>query len=62
MEVCDYGEIKDEMLSGLALTTNANWSDIPDLDLDASWLDFGDVFEVAFEGIGAIIGGIFDSL
>lgn len=61
-EICDYGEMKEEMLSGLALSTNANWSDIPDLDFDISWLDFGDVFEVIFERIGAIIGGIFDGL
>ncbi len=59
-EVCDYGEMKAEMLSGLALSTNANWSDIPDLDL--SWLDFGDMFQGIFDGIGAVIGGVFDGV
>lgn len=53
-EVCDYVEMKTEMLSGLSAA--ADWTEIPDLDIDASWLDFGDVFE----GIGEFIGGILD--
>lgn len=59
-EVCGYGEMKAEMLGGLALTTNANWSDIPDSDV--SWFDFEDVFEGIFEGISAVIGGVFEGL
>ncbi|QWX85576.1 hypothetical protein H0I23_08035 [Cellulophaga sp. HaHaR_3_176] len=57
-EVCDYVAMKTEMLSGLSVSTNADWTDISDLNIDASWLDFGDVFE----GIGEFIGGIFDGL
>ncbi len=55
-EICDYVEMKTEMLKGLSASSAADWTEIPDLDIDASWLDFGDVFE----GIGEFIGGILD--
>lgn len=59
-EVCDYVAMKSEMLGGLAESTTADWLTIPDLDIDASWLDFGETFGGILEGIGEIIGGIFD--
>ena len=61
-EVCDYVEMKAEMLGGLATSASADWLTIPDLDMDASWLDFGDAFEGILEGLGEFIGGIFDGL
>lgn len=61
-EACDYVAMKTEMLSGLSISSNTDWTDIPDLDIDASWLDFGDIFEGLLEGIGEFIGGIFDGL
>ena len=61
-EVCDYVGMKTEMLSGLATNTSADWLTIQDLDIDASWLDFGDIFGGIIEGIGEFIGGIFDGL
>ena len=61
-EICDYVEMKTEMLSGLSVSTTADWIDIPNIDFDASWLDFGDIFDGLFEGIGEFIGGIFDGL
>ncbi len=61
-EVCDYVEMKTEMLGGLATSVSADWLTIPDLDIDASWLDFGDAFGGVLEGIGEFIGGIFDGL
>ena len=61
-EVCDYIGMKKEMLSGLASNTSVDWQDIPDLDIDASWLDFGDIFEGVLEGIGEFIVGIFEGL
>ena len=61
-ELCDYGAMKIETLSGLAITTSADWLSIPDLDIDASWLDFGDVFDGLLEGIGEFISGIFDGI
>jgi len=61
-EVCDYVEMKTEMLNGLSTSSNTDWLDIPNLDVDVSWLDFGEIFEGIFEGIGEIIGGIFDGL
>lgn len=61
-EVCDYVRMKTEMLSGLATSTSADWLTIPDLDIDASWLDFGDIFGGIFDGIGEFISGIFDGL
>lgn len=59
-EVCDYVEMKTEMLSGLSVSSATDWTEIPDIDIDASWLDFGDVFEGLLEGIGEFIGGILD--
>lgn len=61
-EVCDYTEMKTEMLNGLSVSSTADWTEIPDLDIDSSWLDFGDVFDGVLEGIGEFIGGIFDGL
>jgi hypothetical protein len=61
-EICDYGEMKAEMLRELSVSTNADWTDIPDLDMDSSWLDFGDVFESFLGGIGDFIGDIFDGI
>lgn len=57
-EICDYASMKTEMLSEISLNTNINWTEIPDLDIDASWLDFSNIFE----GIGDFFGGIFDGL
>ncbi len=61
-EVCDYVEMKTEMLSGISNSNITDWTMIPDIDLDASWLDFGDIFDGLLEGIGEFIGGIFDGL
>lgn len=57
-EICDYTSMKTEMLSEISLNTNINWTEIPDLDIDASWLDFSNIFD----GIGDFFGGIFDGL
>ncbi len=59
-EACDYTTMKTEMLSGLAINKTADWHTIPDLDIDASWLDLGDIFDGLLEGIGDFISGIFD--
>ncbi len=61
-EVCDYIKMKTEMLSEFSVSPNMDWTAIPDLDIDASWLDFGDVFDGLLEGIGEFIGEIFDGL
>ena len=61
-EICNYVEMKTEMLSGLSISSTADWTEIPDLDIDVSWLDFGDIFEGVFEGIGEIISGIIDGI
>ncbi len=61
-EVCNYVGMKTEMLSGLSTSPTSDWTDIPDIDIDTSWLDFGDMFDGLLEGIGDFIGGIFDGL
>ena len=61
-EICDYAEMKTEMLSGLSASPTSDWTEIPDIDIDASWLDFGDIFEGIFDGIGSLIAGILDNL
>ncbi len=59
-EVCDYAEMKSEMLTGISNAPAADWASIPDIDLDASWLDLGELFEGVLEGIGEFIAGILD--
>lgn len=59
-ETCDYIEMKTEMLSGIASSSSSDWFTLPDLDFDASWLEFDVVFEGLLEGIGEFIAGIFD--
>lgn len=61
-EACDYVAMKTEMLSGLSVSTVTDWTDIPDLDIDASWLDFGDVFDGLLKGVGEFVSGIFDGI
>lgn len=61
-EICDYTEMKTEMLNGLSISSTADFSDISNLNIDDSWLDFGESFDGFFEGIGEFIGGIFDGL
>jgi hypothetical protein len=59
-EACDYAEMKTEMLQGISLSNGVEPSDLSDVDIDASWLDFGDVSGNISEGIGEFIAGIFD--
>jgi hypothetical protein len=54
-EVCNYGYMKAEILCGLSGNSILNLTEIPDLNIDASWLNFGDVFE----GFGKFISVIF---
>jgi len=61
-EACDYIGMKKEMLNGLSVSSNADWTAIPDLDIDSSWLDFGDIFDGVLDGIGDFIFGIFEGL
>ncbi len=61
-EICDYTEMKTEMLNGLSISSTADFSDISNLNIDDSWLDFGEYFDGCFEGIGEFVGGIFDGL
>ena len=61
-EACDYAAMKSEMLQGLSVSSGTEALDLPDLDIDASWLDFGEVFGNVVEGIGDFVSGIFDSI
>ena len=61
-EVCDYVEMKTEMLEGLSFSTGSQIFDSSEFNIDASWLDFGNVFENVFEGIGEFIAGICDGV
>lgn len=61
-EACDYIEMKTEMLSGLSRTSFSNWQEVSDSDIDASWLDFGDVFDGLLDGIGEFVSGIFEGI
>lgn len=59
-EICDYATMKSEMLAGLSASENTGWFDLPDFDIDMSWLDFGDGFGDVLGGIGEFFGGILD--
>lgn len=61
-EICDYTVMRIEMLRELSTNSILDWLPTPDLDLDASWLDFGKLFDGVLEGIGDFISGIFDGL
>lgn len=61
-DICDYTKMKTEMLVGLSDNNIQMESEIPVEMLDASWLDFGDLFEGIFEGIGSFIAAIFEGL
>ena len=61
-EICDFSEMKTEMLEGISLTDSVHLADFPDVDLDASWLDLGYVFEGVLEGLGELFSAIGDSL
>ncbi len=57
-----YEDMKIEMLFEFSTATIDTWDHIPNLDYDTSWLDFGDLLEGIFEGIGDFIGGILDAV
>ena len=59
-EVCNYVQMKTEMLKGLSLSSGSEVLDFSVVDIDASWLDFGEVFGNIFEGIGEFIAAIFE--
>ena len=61
-EICDYTEMKTEMLNGLSASAESDWFVLPDIDIDGSWLDFGDLFCGILEGIGDLAGGILEGL
>lgn len=54
-EVCNYVEMKSEMISNFSETTTESWLDIPNFDIDDSWLDLGGFFEGVAEFIGSIL-------
>lgn len=61
-EICNYTEMKTEMLNGISVSADTGWFGIPDMDIDASWLDFGGLFSEVFEGMGDLAGSTFAGL
>lgn len=60
-EVCSYTDMKSTMLEGIS-SNDGDLSELPDMDLDASWLDVGYIFEGILEGIGDFFSGIADGM
>jgi hypothetical protein len=58
-EACDYTTMKAEMLEGISLTDGVHLTDI---DLDASWLDIGDLVGGVLEGIGEFFAAVLSSI
>jgi len=64
-EVCDYREMKAEMISGVSMNSISDLLTLPDFDIDMSWLelgDMGDAFGNVLEGIGTFFSAIGDIL
>lgn len=61
-EKCNYVAMKTEMLHGLGTSPAVNWTQIPEIDIDSSWLDFADKFGSAVDGVGDVVGDILDGL
>jgi hypothetical protein len=61
-EECDYTLMKTEMIEGLSISHGSDSIDQSDFDMDASWLDMGDLLGNSYDGIGDLIGGIFEGL
>jgi hypothetical protein len=60
-EACDYVQMKSEMLKAISTTDVAHLPDFPDHDVEASWLDLGDVFDKVLGGIGEFFSSIGDN-
>jgi hypothetical protein len=52
--------MKAEMLEGISLTDSVHFVDLSNIDLDASWLDIGDLLSGVLEGIGDFFSAIAD--
>lgn len=61
-EICDYTAMKTEMLAGFSTEGSDAWIDFSSVDIDMSWLDFGDAFDGILDGIGELFSGILDGL
>lgn len=57
-EVCNYTEMKSTMLEGISVSEDVHLADIPDVDLDVSWLDAGTLLDGVLEGIGDFFAAI----
>lgn len=53
-EICNYTEMKSTILEGISMDSNFNLTELSDLDLDASWLDLGSIFDGLGEFFSAI--------
>ena len=47
-----YDNLKAEMLLEFTPVAISDWQDIPKIDYDISWLDFGELAGEIFEGLG----------
>lgn len=61
-EICDYTSMKAEMLEGISIVDTVHLIDLPDINLDASWLDIGEILGGLLEGIGEFFSSIADGL
>jgi hypothetical protein len=43
-EICSYTEMRTDMLEVFSAAEGISLSSLVDFDIDASWLDFGDIF------------------
>jgi hypothetical protein len=50
--------MKAEMLEGISLTDSVHLMDLPEIDMDTSWLDIGDLLGGVLEGIGDFFSAI----
>lgn len=59
-EVCDYVEMRQEMLGG---ADSSFWEDLislPDFDIDASWIYLTETMSSVTDGVGSLFSGLAD--
>jgi hypothetical protein len=61
-EICDYTTMKAEMLEGISLTESVDLAQLGEIDLDASWLEIGELLQGVLEGIGEFFASILSSI
>ena len=53
-EICNYTDMKSTILEGVSMDSSFDLTELSNVDLDASWLDLGSIFDGLGEFFSAI--------